>query len=268
MESVGVDIFKKCCLTFWHAPADAFSRAIEAIVWQRQEVKSPVLDIGCGDGGVSKFLFKGKKKIDVGLDINKESVRLAKESGFYKQVRLGDATRMPFKSSRFKTVISNSTFEHIENDRLAVKEVARVLKKGGSLMLTVPTKRLKKQLVKYLKKDKLIKAFDKRLEHWHYRSLAEWRQIMKKNGLEIIKHEYYFPDRAVRVWLKLFRLMTFKPYKRELWSYLKDPRFEKLLPKRLIAYGFYYYLRGYFRGMFDADGNLLFIKARKLKSKR
>lgn len=49
--------------------------------------------------------------------------------GIYKKIVAGNATDLPFKDQTFKTVISNSTFEHISADKKAVSEVGRVLKK-------------------------------------------------------------------------------------------------------------------------------------------
>ncbi len=263
MGIAGTEILKKSLTDFWYIPKDVFLRVAEAVIWQKQKFESPILDIGCGDASMAKFMYKDIKRIDVGVDINKDSVLGAKKSGFYQQVRLADATKMPFKAKKFKTVISNCTFEHIENDRQAVKEAGRVLKKGGKLMLTVPSKRYEKAMKRYFKGKKKAEAYNKRVEHRHYRDLKGWKKILKGNGLEVVKHEYYFPDKAVSMELRLFRLATFKPYKRELWSYMIDPRFERLFPKKLIATGFYWLLRSYFKDMWQVDGNMLFIVARK-----
>jgi len=86
-------------------------------------LKLPVLDIGCGDGRNSVFVFKNKK-IDVGLDPDSRSVTEAKKAVFIKKRFKAKVQKLPFKSNSFRTVVSNSVFEHIkEDDRPGLKEI-------------------------------------------------------------------------------------------------------------------------------------------------
>ena len=52
--------------------------------------------------------------------------------------KVADIQCIPFESESFDTVISCETIEHVMNPRLAVSELARVLKRGGRLFLTTP----------------------------------------------------------------------------------------------------------------------------------
>ncbi|MEZ5257274.1 MAG: methyltransferase domain-containing protein [Ilumatobacteraceae bacterium] len=51
----------------------------------------------------------------------------------------GDATKLPFASERFDRVVTSEVLEHIQDDVSAIAELARVLKPGGALGVTVPT---------------------------------------------------------------------------------------------------------------------------------
>ncbi len=51
----------------------------------------------------------------------------------------GDALRLPFRDDTFDHVICSEVFEHIQNDTLAMAELHRVLKPGGTLAATVPS---------------------------------------------------------------------------------------------------------------------------------
>jgi SAM-dependent methyltransferase len=53
-------------------------------------------------------------------------------------VVVGDALRLPFPSDSFDRVIAAEVLEHIPDDRSAVAELARVLRPGGTLAVTVP----------------------------------------------------------------------------------------------------------------------------------
>src|SRR6202021_2633687 len=50
----------------------------------------------------------------------------------------GDALRLPFPSGSFDRVIAAEVLEHIPDDRRALAELARVLRPGGTIAVTVP----------------------------------------------------------------------------------------------------------------------------------
>ncbi len=50
----------------------------------------------------------------------------------------GDATRLPFREGAFDRVIAAEVLEHVPADQLAMAELARVLRPGGTLAVTVP----------------------------------------------------------------------------------------------------------------------------------
>jgi ubiquinone/menaquinone biosynthesis C-methylase UbiE len=50
-----------------------------------------------------------------------------------------DIQEMPFGDNEFDVVICNHVLEHVPNDRKAIGEIYRVLKKGGFAILQVPT---------------------------------------------------------------------------------------------------------------------------------
>jgi len=62
--------------------------------------------------------------------------------GFYQNIdphiQFADATRLPFSDNCFDMVIGNHIMEHIPNDRLAMREIYRVLQRGGIAVLQVP----------------------------------------------------------------------------------------------------------------------------------
>jgi len=51
---------------------------------------------------------------------------------------VGDVLNSPFADNEFDTVISTQVLEHIEKPWLMIKEIARILKRGGTCILTVP----------------------------------------------------------------------------------------------------------------------------------
>jgi SAM-dependent methyltransferase len=248
---------------FWYAPQDAFLRATEALIWSKKVFAKPVLEVGTGDGRYSELLFSANKYFDVGIDIDEKAIKIAKKTGFYKIVRVSDSANLSFKNDSFATVISNSTFEHVKDDIKSISEVSRVLKRGGIFYLTVPTPRLEKYLAKLgLNKDE-INRYNTRVEHLHYRSYDDWEKLFKKHNLSLFYHHYYLPFEAVKTWYLFHRISTFKLYKRELWSYVKDSPYGKLIPKNLAILFLKGYLFPKFVKLFDKSGAWQYIVAVK-----
>lgn len=102
-----------------------------------------ILDLGCGPGAMSLPLLRAGREV-YGIDLSKEmvaqAVELARETPSPYSFSVGDATELPYQDGFFDLVISTGVLEYIPNPRLALSEVTRVLKPGGALVMTVPTK--------------------------------------------------------------------------------------------------------------------------------
>jgi len=96
-----------------------------------------ILDAGCGPGGTSAR-FKGLGRV-VGLDLAPEALSLARRHGLAGLVR-ASVTALPFGNAAFDLVLCFDVLYHlwVGDDRLAVRELARVLKPGGYLLIRVP----------------------------------------------------------------------------------------------------------------------------------
>ncbi len=96
-----------------------------------------VLDLACGDGEVSEFL-KNKMGLSViGIDFSKEAIKKAKSRGI-EAICVDVEAKLPFKDSEFDTVFWGDNVEHLFNPEETLKEINRVLKRGGKLILSCP----------------------------------------------------------------------------------------------------------------------------------
>ena len=87
-----------------------------------------VLDVGCGDGQVSRLAARLGAEV-VGVDPTWNCVRVAKERG--SAVARAGAAGLPFAAASFDAVVACLVFEHIRDVDDAIAEVARVLEPGG-----------------------------------------------------------------------------------------------------------------------------------------
>lgn len=95
-----------------------------------------VLDIGCGSGGNIKIL--GEFGEVTGFDISEEALTFAKTHKAFKNLVQGNAEYLPFADASFDLVSALDVLEHMPDDRRAIQEIFRVLKKGGFALITVP----------------------------------------------------------------------------------------------------------------------------------
>lgn len=103
-------------------------------------VHTKALNIGVGRGSLEKLLLD--KGVDVHcLDPSETSInRLRDELGLGNKARVGYSQEIPFPAEYFDYVIMTEVLEHLNDWVLqeTLREIWRVLKKGGTFMGTVP----------------------------------------------------------------------------------------------------------------------------------
>lgn len=94
-----------------------------------------ILDLGCGD---HKLAYKNKFP---GYDFNGEVIGLDLENGDQVDVIWNlEKGKMPFKEGSFDIVYTHHVLEHLENESIinVLRDVHRILKKGGHFLICVP----------------------------------------------------------------------------------------------------------------------------------
>lgn len=102
-------------------------------------IKGDILEIGCGIGNFTKSLTKYGKV--TAIDINNDYIEQAKKKVAGKaRIGFGDIEKGKyfFKSSDFDTIVCINVLEHIKDDMVALKNMHRLLKPNGTLILHVP----------------------------------------------------------------------------------------------------------------------------------
>ncbi len=107
---------------------------MERVEFALNNLNGKILDIGYSVGGIhQKFLEKFGRENLYGVDIETE-----KDTEHYKR---STAEKIPFKDNFFDSVFAGELIEHVEKPAIFLKETARVLKKGGMLILTTPNRK-------------------------------------------------------------------------------------------------------------------------------
>jgi ubiquinone/menaquinone biosynthesis C-methylase UbiE len=108
----------------------------------RDTLNKSILEIGCGRGGFSNYLvnLKDRPSMLLACDYSEVAVKIAEKKYASPTIKWSkqDIMNIGFESNSIDTAISCETIEHVPDPALALKELYRVLKPGGRLLLTCP----------------------------------------------------------------------------------------------------------------------------------
>jgi methionine biosynthesis protein MetW len=95
------------------------------------------LDFGCGDGSTAGLWLRNHGCDYVGVDVANNASQLARDVGLEAVTIDGDG-RLPFESDSFDAAVCIEVMEHMFTPQVALSEVRRVLRRHGTLLVTVP----------------------------------------------------------------------------------------------------------------------------------
>lgn len=97
-----------------------------------------ILDVGCGIGTYVRAFRRFSERV-VGVDV--DPARIAEASQTLPRLCVASAEALPFLDGSFDVVFSHEVLEHLPDDRQAVLEAVRVLRRpGGHLVVFVPNR--------------------------------------------------------------------------------------------------------------------------------
>ena len=113
-------------------------RLLKAYIAAKPMVSGNLLEVGCGEGrGVEVLL----EKVDSYLGLDKIEEVITSLKAKFPNVAFQQAVIPPFQniaSDTYDTVVSFQVIEHIEDDKLFLEELYRVLKPGGKAIISTP----------------------------------------------------------------------------------------------------------------------------------
>ena len=133
------DFYEAKAKTYDISDHEAIFRFKKAVGFAPLSKDDVVLDIGCKLGVLRDHIRKRQNRISYhGIDISVEVMKRIENMGddhFY----VADITHgLPFNNKVFDVVFMLEVLEHVENPSLCLREIRRVLKPQGQLILSVP----------------------------------------------------------------------------------------------------------------------------------
>ena len=98
-----------------------------------------VLDIATGPGYIAEAFARVSQEA-IGVDLTGAMLSIARERTQQRGVanvsfRIGDAQNLPFESEEFDLVVSRLALHHVQNPLQALREMTRVLRRGGTVLI-------------------------------------------------------------------------------------------------------------------------------------
>lgn len=185
----------------------ALIRSIEhRLLDSHKPFQHPVLDVGSGDGHFAAVALG--TGLDVGVDVDLGTMRMAQERAIYRSLMCASAMELPFPANSFATIVSNCVIEHIPNLQATLSEMYRTLRPGGTLLLTVPTDclehnflvpRLLRGIGMHRLAEKYLTWFRRLQVHYHLLSREAWLQALTNAGFQVEQTRGYMSAEATQV---------------------------------------------------------------------
>ncbi len=159
--------------------------------------KLNLLDIGCGTGrNLDQFRKFGHT---FGLDSSKDAINICKKRGLI-NTTLGKAEKTPYKNNFFDIITILDVLEHTNDDK-SIKEIRRILKKGGLLIGTVPAF------------DWLWSKWDEILHHKRRYTAERLDKLLSNHKFNIIKISYMYAFLVIPIFLiRTIKSFFFRQY--------------------------------------------------------
>ena len=148
---------------------------VETICRNVKDRRPRILDVGCGTG--ANLLMLSKYGDAEGVDISEDALAFCRERGLQK-VTHGAAEELPYDDGTFDLVTALDVVEHIDDDLAGLREMRRVLRPGGHVLLFVPTFMF------------LWGLQDDVSNHRRRYRLSELRKVLERAGFEVERSTY------------------------------------------------------------------------------
>lgn len=148
-----------------------------------------VLDLGCGDGFLSRMIKTKNNKV-VGLDLIHDKLKAIQSNDIKCVTANLQGFYLPFRDNCFDVVVASEIIEHIWDCNFFLHEIKRVLKPKGGYIITTPNlASLGRRLMLLFGRNPFVENFLYPQDSGHLKHFVkkDFEYLLKKNGFIIKK---------------------------------------------------------------------------------
>ena len=139
-----------------------------------------VVDVGCGTGDNLLYIDRAGTRL-IGLEYAEHTAKIAKTVlGDKADIHVASATLIPLANESCDLALCIEVLEHVEDDEKGVAEIARILRLGGCLILSLPYCHW-------------FPAYRKLMGHFRHYTRSDVEQLLARHGLTIVEYLPNFP---------------------------------------------------------------------------
>lgn len=147
-----------------------------------------ILDIGCASGYLTIQIASFFPRAEVvGIDSYKSAIEYGKKNYPNIRFKVADAHKLPFKNESFDLITCIETLEHLEAPEGAIREIHRLLRKNGRVLIGQDTDNLFFKTIWSIWTKSRGKVWND--SHIHPYGPGELEKLIKAVGLKIIKRK-------------------------------------------------------------------------------
>lgn len=127
-----------------------------------------VLDIACGSGYGSKLLAQAGAAKVIALDASQSVINEAQKNFFHDKIefRVGEAEKIALEENTIDLAVSLETIEHLPEEEVFLRELARVVKPDGLVVISTPNKKISQEKNPYHFKEFTRQEFERSLKRY------------------------------------------------------------------------------------------------------
>lgn len=153
---------------------------LRTAAWARMPQGARVLDVGCGAGDNLRYILRDGASF-FGIEYAESTARVARSVlGNKADIATGSATDLRFEDGSFDLVLCIEVLEHIADAEAACREIVRVMRKGGALILSLPFRRW-------------FPVYFELMGHFRHYTRTDVEEMLRRHGLTVVEHLPNFP---------------------------------------------------------------------------
>lgn len=156
-----------------------------------KKVKINILDFGCGKGTILTEMKKINSAANFyATDVSQKALNfISKNDQTTILKKIEDGGKLPFKDSFFDFIIASDVLEHVYDTENAFAELARVLRKNGKILISVPYNGiLKRTIIALFFFDQIYEPSTPHIRSYTKDNLVRY---LNENGVKVQKIGYY-----------------------------------------------------------------------------
>ncbi len=153
-----------------------------------------ILDVSCGEGHLLKWAVQLFGMDGWGIDLSPVALKISRQHLPQAKLVRCNGIHLPFPDNTFHYITNLGSLEHYTDIPQGVREMARVLKPGGKVAISLPNSYYLVDIIWLVWRTGYGPSHQQTLER--FSTVGEWKEILNEGGIEVMQiysYNFSFP---------------------------------------------------------------------------